>query len=182
MATEETGGPAETACPSCGGTQVRTVAEARGGKGAMRKELNSRLAPGPEKSGDGCIHFLEGMVITGIGVALAYTGVDQGKPLYTAGGVALAVLAFIGTIAVVRGDSREKSAETAGESLAARVWDPARYCYDCETVFCPGGTPWQGSLTPEQFKKLVWTEACYHRQLGHDKAADAEIPPGTLPG
>jgi hypothetical protein len=144
--------------------------------------LNSRLAPGPEKSGDGCLHFVEGMVITGIGVALAYTGLDQDKTLYTVGGVALAVVAFIGTLFVVRDDSREKSAETAGESRAARVWDPARYCDGCETVFCPGGTPWQGSLTPEQFKNLVWTEAGYHRQLGNDKAAEAEIPPGTLPG
>ena len=181
MATDETGARIATACPACGDSRVRTVAEARGGKGALRKELHSRLAPGPEKSGDGCVHFIEGMVISGIGVGLAYTGLDQDKTLYTVGGIALAVIAFVGTIFVVRDDRREKSAETAGEGRAARMWDPAHYCYGCETVFCPGGTPWQGSLTPEQFKKLVWTEGSYARQLT-DKAKDAEVPPGHADG
>ncbi|MEU6673859.1 hypothetical protein [Streptomyces sp. NPDC046925] len=48
-------------------------------------------------------------------------------------------------------------------------------------MFCPGGSPWQGVLTTEQFKKLVWRQGRYDRQLQPgDKAKDAEIPPGTL--
>ncbi|GAA2277178.1 hypothetical protein GCM10010234_11500 [Streptomyces hawaiiensis] len=49
-------------------------------------------------------------------------------------------------------------------------------------MFCPGGAPWQGALTPEQFKKLVWTEAGYGDQLPTgDKARDAVLPSGVLP-
>ncbi|MGP3974935.1 hypothetical protein ACTWQF_13190 [Streptomyces sp. 8N114] len=165
MATHEAHGGPGAICPACGGANARPVSEARAGKGAMRKDLLTRLAPGPEKSGDGWMHLLEGMVLTGIGVALAYTGKEQDKPLYLAGGIALAVLCFVGTIAVVRSDRRERTAESAGSGRAARVWDPAFYCYGCESVFCPGGVPWQGVLTPEQFKKFVWTEAGYADQL-----------------
>ncbi|MFI6565420.1 hypothetical protein [Streptomyces sp. NPDC050534] len=161
---------------------MRTVEEARSGKGAMRDGLYGRLAPGPEKSGDGCMHFAEGMVLTGLGIALAYTGVQQHKTLYLVGGVLLAVVSFVGTIAVVRGDGREKTAAHAGASRAERLWRPAQYCYDCVGVFCPGGTPWQGFLTPEQFKKLVWTEAGYADQLvAGDKALETEIPADALP-
>ncbi|MFJ6084336.1 hypothetical protein ACIQI8_23325 [Streptomyces sp. NPDC092369] len=149
----------------------------------MRGDLYGRLAPGPDKSGDGLTHFAEGMVLTGIGVALAYTGVHQSKPLYTVGGVLLALICFFGTIAVVRGDGREKSAAEAGAPRAKRLWEPARYCYGCASVFCPGDTPWRGVLAPEQFKKLVWTEAGYADQLVvGDKAKDAEIPADALPG
>ncbi|MBO8198851.1 hypothetical protein JW613_11110 [Streptomyces smyrnaeus] len=164
MARQSTGGGSGPICPGCGGTQTRPVAEARG-KGGLRNDLLTRLAPGPQKAGDGCLHFLEGMVLTGIGVALAYAGTEQDKPLYLAGGVALALVCFLGTLAVVRGDRRERAAETAGAERAARVWDPAFYCHGCECVFCPGGVPWQGALTPEQFKKFVWTEAGYADQL-----------------
>lgn len=179
MATDETAAPVVPVCPDCGGTGTATVAEARGGKGALRQELNSRLQKGPEKSGDGCVHFLEGLVLTGMGVALAFMGVDQDKPLYLAGGIALALVCSLGTIVVVRGDGREKDAERAGTDRADRVWDPAHYCYDCASVFCPGGTPWQGVLTPEQFKKLVWTEAGYADQLSC-AAKDADVPEGIL--
>ncbi|NSC21436.1 hypothetical protein FM076_09545 [Streptomyces albus subsp. chlorinus] len=165
MATHETHGGLGAVCPACGGSGSRPVSEARSGKGALRKGLSSRLAKGPEKSGDGCVHFLEGMVLTGIGLALAWTGRQQDKPLCLVGGIALAVLCFAGTIAVVRGDRRERDAESAGEERASRVWDPAHYCYGCEAVFCPGGVPWEGVLTPERFREFVWTEGGYADQL-----------------
>ncbi|MFG3256212.1 hypothetical protein [Streptomyces sp. NPDC048172] len=180
MATDETARPVGVICPRCGGSEARPVAEARGGKGAFRKELGTRLQKSPEKSGDGCLHFIEGMVLTGMGAALAYTGVDQEKPLYLAGGVVLALICFFGTIAVVRGDRREKDAEEDGLAKADWLWEPAHYCYGCEGVFCPGGTPWLGVLDTDQFKKMVWTEAGYGDQLT-DKSKNAEVPPGTLP-
>ncbi|MEV7884236.1 hypothetical protein ACWD3I_37385 [Streptomyces sp. NPDC002817] len=83
----------------------------------------------------------------------------------------------------MRDDRREKAAAEAGLPRAERLWRPAHYCYGCTSVFCPGGTPWQGLLTPEQFKKLVWTEAGYGDQLVvGDKAKDAEVPSGVLTG
>ncbi|MFJ3338912.1 hypothetical protein [Streptomyces sp. NPDC086766] len=60
------------------------------------------------------LHLIEGMVLTGMGVALAATSVGQDKPLYTAGGVLLALVCSFGTFAVVRDDRREKAAAEAG--------------------------------------------------------------------
>ncbi|MFD7710217.1 hypothetical protein ACFV6E_38175 [Streptomyces sp. NPDC059785] len=182
MEFQGAGGPVGVVCPGCGTAGARTVGEARGGKGAMRQDLYGRLAPGPDKSGDGCVHALEGLVLTGIGTALAYTGVQQDKPLYTLGGAALALICLVGTFVVVRDDRREKAAAGAGSPRARHLWAPAHYCAGCGSVFCPGGTPWRGVLTPEQFKKLVWTEAGYAGQLAAgDKAKDAEVPAGVLP-
>ncbi|MFJ2771034.1 hypothetical protein [Streptomyces sp. NPDC087300] len=182
MESKGAGAPVAVVCPGCGGTEVRTVEKARTGKGAMRGDLIGRLEPGPNKTGDGCMHFVEGVVLTGIGVGLAYMGVDQEKPLYTIGGVVFALLCFFGTFAVVRGDRRESAAAAAGSERAERLWTPAYYCYGCTSVFCPGGTPWRGVLTPEQFKKLVWTEGGFADQLEPgDKAREAEIPHGVLP-
>ncbi|MFD7231019.1 hypothetical protein [Streptomyces sp. NPDC059881] len=177
MTTDPVQPPVRVAC-DCGSTDVRTVEAARTHKGAMRKELYSRPAKGPEKSGDGCLHFVEGVVISlAAGGGLAYTGVDQDKPLYVLGGVVLAALILAGTLFVVRDDSREKAAEQAGEARADQLWRPAHYCAACESVFCPGGRPWAGRLTPEQFKKLVWTRAGYGDQLAPgDKAKDAVLP------
>ncbi|QWB27344.1 MULTISPECIES: hypothetical protein [Streptomyces] len=177
MEIEAAGGPVRVVCPGCGGAEVRTVEQARGGKGALRDDLHGRLAPGPDKTGDGCMHFAEGMVLTGIGIALVFMGLQQDKPLYTIGGALLALVCFFGTFVVVRDDRREKDAAEAGNPRAERLWRPAYHCSDCSSVFCPGGTPWQGVLTPEQFKKLVWTEAGYADQLpAGDKAKDAELP------
>ncbi|MGR8009064.1 hypothetical protein [Streptomyces hypolithicus] len=104
-------------------------------------------------------------------------GMEQGKPLHTLGGAVLAVLAFAATIAVVRGDSREKAAEQAGQPRADQLWLPAHYCVACEVVFCPAGGPWLGRLTVEQFKEMLWTEAGYADQLAPgDKAKDAVLP------
>lgn len=121
------------------------------------------------------------MALTGVGVALVFMGVEQGKPLYTVGGVALALLCLVVTFMVIDGDRREKYAAEAGAARAQRFWQPAHYCRDCNSVFCPGEAPWRGVLTPEQFKKLVWTEAGYADQLvPGDKAKDAELPSGVL--
>ncbi|MEV3970414.1 hypothetical protein AB0K68_20060 [Streptomyces sp. NPDC050698] len=177
------GRPVEVQCPQCGGGEVRPVEQARGGKGAMREDLYGRLAPGPDKGGDGWMHAAQGMVLTGMSIVFSDMGVRQDKPLYTVGGVVLALLCVIGTFVVVRGDRREKAAAEAGAGRAERVWRPAYYCTYCSSVFCPGGIPWQGALTPEQFKKLVWTEAGYAGQLpAGDKARDAQIPVGVFPG
>ncbi|WP_237330394.1 hypothetical protein [Streptomyces sp. BA2] len=182
MTTDTTPGPPTPICPRCGGAEVRTVEQAQSGKGALTKNLGSRLAKGPEKSGDGCIHFAEGLVLSlVIGGGLVYQGDVENNQLYTVGGVVLGLLILAATIAVVRADGRDKDAETSGETLANEYWMPAHYCYNCEGVFCPDGTPWQGVLTTEQFKKLVWRQGRYDRQLQPgDKAKDAEIPPGTL--
>jgi hypothetical protein len=48
-------------------------------------------------------------------------------------------------------------------------------------VFFPSGTPWPHPLTPEQFRKYVWTEAGYGEQLDK-KAKDASLPPGLPSG
>ncbi|MCX4825758.1 hypothetical protein OG883_39160 [Streptomyces sp. NBC_01142] len=183
MATDGVGQqPVDALCPGCGGAEVHSVEEARSDKRASGKNLHSRLEKGPDKNGDGCLHFVEGMVLVGLGVGLAYTGVEREEPLYTLGGVVLAVLMLIGTIAVVRSDGQEKAAAEAGEARADRLWRTALYCYGCESVFCLGGSPWRGALTPEQFKKLVWTESGYGDQLvAGDKAKDAEVPPGIVP-
>ncbi|WP_019359390.1 hypothetical protein [Streptomyces sp. AA1529] len=165
MATDSASGGDGATCPGCGGGDTRPVSEARTGKGALRKELGTRLAKGPEKTGDGCMHFLEGMVLTGMGAALAWTGMDQDKPLQLGGGILLAAVCFAGTIVVVRGDRQEQDAESAGAARADALWAPARYCYGCESVFCPGGEPWPGVLTPEEFRTHVWTEAGYADQL-----------------
>ncbi|GGV71365.1 hypothetical protein GCM10010277_83210 [Streptomyces longisporoflavus] len=186
MTTDQRPQPQPPTCPRCGGAEVLTVEQAQSGKGALTKNLGTRLAKGPENSGsgDGCMHFAEGLVLSLMfGGGLAYTGVEKDNQLYTIGGVVLGLLILAVTIAVVRNDGRDKDAETSGEMLANEYWLPAHYCYGCEGVFCPDGTPWQGVLTTEQFKKLVWRQGRYDRQLQPgDKAKDAEIPPGTLTG
>ncbi|MFJ2608866.1 hypothetical protein ACIO13_28385 [Streptomyces sp. NPDC087425] len=159
------------------------VEQARTGEGAVRDGLFGGLEPGPNKFGDGWLHFADGMALTVVGVGLAYMGVQQGKPLYLVGGVLLALVCFFGTFSVVREDAREKAAAEAGAPRALRLWRPARYCYGCASVFCPDGEPWQGVLTPEQFKELVWTEAGYAHQLPvGDKARGAEVPTDVLLG
>ncbi|WP_371544786.1 hypothetical protein OG266_10130 [Streptomyces sp. NBC_00554] len=199
MVNESAQGAAGVMCPGCGGSSVRTVEQARserkagekagekadwrsGGK-PERGSLADRLAvsPGATDSFDSFMHFLEGMVFTGLGVGLAYTGVQQDKPLYTIGGVLLAVLLFVGTIVVIRGEARERVVVPRGELRAERLWRAGYYCSGCESVFCPDGLQWQGTLTPEQFKKLMWTEAGYADRLAHDdKAKEATVPAEAL--
>jgi hypothetical protein len=162
---------------------VRAVPEVCAEHASKREGLADRLARSPEVPSrfDSWVHFAEGMLMVGVGVALACSGVGNGKPLYTVGGSLLAVALLVGTLVVVRGEARERALVTAGEARADALWRPAYHCFGCASVFCPGGTPWQGLLTPEQFKKFVWTEAGHGKQL-EERFRDVELPPGIPAG
>lgn len=183
MATEKAPKAIEVICPGCGSAGARAVPEVCDDQSCMRAGLADRLARTPSVSSrfDGCLHFVEGMVMVAVGVALAYSGIDNDKPLYTIGGSLLAVLLFVGTVVVVRGEGRDRALVAAGEPRADALWRSAYNCPACESVFCPGGGPWQGLLTPEQFKKFVWTEAGYGKQL-EERFKDVDLPPGILTG
>ncbi|MGW7271849.1 hypothetical protein ACWGH5_15120 [Streptomyces sp. NPDC054864] len=79
----------------------------------------------------------------------------------------------------MRIDAREKAAEEAGAARADELWRPAHFCSGCSSVFCPDGTPWQGVLTTEQFKKFVWTQAGYADQLQSDAVNQPGMRSGT---
>ncbi|MGW0707170.1 hypothetical protein ACWD4G_14630 [Streptomyces sp. NPDC002643] len=164
---------------------MRSVPDTCADPESRRSGLTDRLlkSPGAHAASDSVTHFLEGMVLTGIGVYFAYSGVQNDKPAYTIGGSLLAVVLFIGTLAVIRGERRERDVVKAGRERADRLWRPAHHCSSCGSVFYPGGSPWPGPLTPEQFKKYVWTEAGYGDQLDK-KAKDVALPPQapTAPG
>ncbi|WP_338895468.1 hypothetical protein WBG99_06905 [Streptomyces sp. TG1A-60] len=189
MPTEKTegpaGAPAAVVCPRCGasGPPVRTVAEACADPGSARSGLSDRLAKTPDvpSGSDSVMHVLEGMVLAGIGAGLAHSGVQHDKPPYTIGGTLLAVLLLVGTLVVIRGEFRERAAVAAGEPRAERVWRPAHHCASCACVFYPAGTPWPGPLTPDQFRKYVWTEAGFDQQID-ERLRDVELPPGTPAG
>ncbi|MFF3511393.1 hypothetical protein [Streptomyces sp. NPDC002573] len=183
MATESAPGAVEVICPACDSAGARAVPEVCAEQTARSEGLADRLARSPEVSSrsDSRLHFAEGMLMAGVGVVLAYEGFVGHKPLYTAGGTLLAVLVFIGTVFVVRNEARERAHVAAGAPHADALWRSAYYCAGCASVFCSGGTPWQGRLTPEQFKKLVWTEAGYGQQL-EERFADVELPPGVPAG
>ncbi|MGI5136116.1 MULTISPECIES: hypothetical protein [unclassified Streptomyces] len=183
MATERAPGAVEAICPGCASAGVRTVPEICADHAAMREGLADRLArtPGVPSRFDRFLHFAEGLLMAGVGVVLAYDGIGSGKPLFTIGGSLLAVLLFAGTIVVVRGEGRERAVVAAGEPRADALWRSAYYCPGCASVFCPDGAPWQGLLTPEQFKKFVWTEAGYGKQL-EERFTDVDVPPGILTG
>jgi hypothetical protein len=170
-------------CPRCGSAAVRAVPEVCADHTAMRDGLADRLARSPDAPSrfDGRMHFLEGMLMVGVGVALAYSGIDNDKPLYTVGGSLIAVLLLVGTVFVLRREARERALVAAGEPRADALWRPAYHCTACASVFCPGGAPWQGLLTPEQFKKFLWTEAGYGKQL-EERFRDVDLPPGIPAG
>ncbi|MGW1157914.1 hypothetical protein ACWD5Q_14905 [Streptomyces sp. NPDC002513] len=183
MATESARGAVGVICPGCGSPRARPVPEVCAGRTARSEGLADRLAGSPDVPSrfDSSLHVVEGMLLAGVGIAVAYGGIDGGKPLHTAGGCLLAVLLLIGTIVVVRGESRERALVAAGAPHAHALWRSAYYCAGCASVFCPGGTPWQGRLTPEQFKKLVWTEAGYGPQL-EERFTDVHLPSGIPAG
>ncbi|MGR6973428.1 hypothetical protein ACU639_28200 [Streptomyces cynarae] len=183
METESAPGAVEVKCPGCGSAAARAVPEVCADHASMREGLADRLARSPDAPSrfDSCVHFLEGMLMVGVGAALACSGVAHHQPLYTAGGSLLAILLLVGTVVVVRGEARERAFVTAGEARAEALWRPAYHCAGCASVFCPGGTPWHGLLTPEQFKKFVWTEAGYDKQL-EERFADVDLPPGIPAG
>ncbi|MGV9289083.1 hypothetical protein [Streptomyces sp. NPDC003719] len=157
MTNGEVHGPA--VCPGCRTQDTALVAEARTGKRGRRDDLGSRLAPAPEHTGNGCMHFAG----------------KWGLPWLTVVGGVAAVLIFVATVAVVRTEHGDAQRVRAGESRAAALTAEARYCYTCQGVFQPSGTPWQGVLTPERFRHHVWTQAGYGDQLD-GKAKAAELP------
>ncbi|KPH99285.1 hypothetical protein OK074_6097 [Actinobacteria bacterium OK074] len=170
-------------CPGCGAGAVRSVPEVCADPDSVRTDLADRLAKAPAVTprGDSLLHGVEGLCLVAVGVALAVMGMRDGSAVYTAGGWLLAVVMLAGTVVVVRNEARERAVVAAGGSAADRLWSPARYCPACTSVFCAGGEPWEGLLTPEQFQKLVWTEAGYGRQL-EEKVQSAAVPTGILPG
>ncbi|MFE7839825.1 hypothetical protein ACFU53_28330 [Streptomyces sp. NPDC057474] len=183
---EESGGaPALVVCPRCGasGSSVRTVPDACAAPDSPISGLSDRLAkaPGADSRFDSFMHFLEGMALAGVGAGLAYNGVQDDRPLFTAGGAVLAVLLCVGTLWVIRGESRERAAVAAGLPRADHLWQPAHYCAACESVFYPTGSPWPGPLTTDQFKKYVWTEAGFDEQLD-EQLKKVELPPRTPSG
>lgn len=169
-------------CPGCGasGPAVRTVPDACADPDSPRSGLSDRLAksPGADSTFDSVLHFLEGMVLTGVCAGLAQHGVQDDNPLFTIGGAVLAVLLFAGTFWVIRGESRERATVKAGRPRAEALWTPAHYCASCESVFYPTGIPWPGPLTTDQFRKYVWTEAGFTEQLD-EKLRQLELPPRT---
>lgn len=177
--------PVTVVCPRCGASEpsVRTVPDACAAPDSPRSGLSDRLAkaPGVPTALDSFTHFLEGMVLAGIGAGLAYSGVQNDKPLYTAGGTVLAALLFVGTLWVIRGESRERATVAAGKPRAEHLWQPAHYCASCESVFYPGGSPWPGPLTTDQFRKYVWTEAGFDQQID-ERLSKVELPPRTPAG
>lgn len=174
--------PVVTACPRCGATgpAVRTVPEACAAPDSPASGLSDRLAkaPGTHTRFDSFAHFLEGMVLAGIGAGLAYSGVQDDKPPYTIGGAVLAVLLFVGTLWVIGGESRERAAVAAGRPRAEELWQPAHHCASCDSVFYPSGSPWPGPLTTDQFRKYVWTEAGFDKQMD-ERLRTVELPPRT---
>lgn len=112
------GAPSGTAngpvvCPRCGTAGTVAVADAT--------------------DGSGCVHFAEGTVIALMaGAAGKYYADDRGLPWLTAVGAAVAVLLFVGTIAVVRGESRDtRRARAAVDRALAAGTAATHYCATC---------------------------------------------------
>lgn len=161
------------ACPGCHTWENVPVAQARTDERGRRDKLATRLAPAPEDHGMGLMHFCEGLVLAVMaGAAGTYYADERDLPWLTAAGAAAGVLILVATIAIVRGEAREARQVRAGAPQAAALSDAARYCYTCRGVFCPSQHPWPGVVTPEHFRRHVWTAAGYGDRLdGKAKAA-----------
>jgi len=173
--------PAPPVCAGCG-APTRRVADTVADPASLHDDLADRLAKAPAVASRGttALHAVEGLIMAGVGIALAQGGLAGHNTVPTVGGTLLALIALSGTALVVRNETRGRAAVTAGEPRADALWRPAHHCPGCASVSCPGGEPWQGRLTPEQFRKLVWTEAGYGGEL-EERARTADVPPGTLP-
>ncbi|GGZ26603.1 hypothetical protein [Streptomyces poonensis] len=178
MESEVAPGAWGTTCPGCGGSAVRTVPDTCADQESVRSRLSDRLArqPGVTSRFDTFTHTVEGLLLTAVGGALAYEGIQKDKQLYTIGGSVLAVLLFLGTIYVIFDEIRERRVVAAGESRADALWRSASCCSGCGAVFFPAGSPWPHPLTPEQFQKYVWTEAGYGKRLDK-RVRDVALPP-----
>lgn len=164
------GGGGPVMCPVC-----RTTDNVAAG-GPHKGRLASKLASGPNHTGDGCMHFIEGIIIAAMAAGAGkYYADDRGWPWLIPVGLVVAVLIVVGTIALVRSEGKDKRRAQAGRPRAAEIIATARYCSTCEGVFFPRGVPFAGVLAPEQFRHYVWTEAGYGDQL--DPEAKAAEPP-----
>ncbi|MEU9113592.1 hypothetical protein AB0D04_17860 [Streptomyces sp. NPDC048483] len=174
MTNGEANGP--VTCPGCQTRENVSVAEARTDKRGRREDLTTRLASAPNHTGDGCIHFCEGIVLAFVaGAAGKYFADERHLPWLTAVGAVVAVLIVVATIAIVRGETRDARRVRAGASRADALTAEARYCSTCQGVFYPSGHPWPGIVTPEHFRHHVWTAAGYGDQLD-PKAKATELP------
>ncbi|MFE5793388.1 hypothetical protein ACFQ8C_12565 [Streptomyces sp. NPDC056503] len=110
-------GPVE--CPRCGAADTVTVANAT--------------------EGSGCAHFAEGTVIALMaGAAGKYYADERNWPWLTAVGAVVAVLLFLGTIAVVRSENRDaRRARSAVDRAAAAGTDATHYCAACGEASSP---------------------------------------------
>ncbi|MFD0141495.1 MULTISPECIES: hypothetical protein [unclassified Streptomyces] len=106
-------------CPRCGATGTVAVADAT------------------ETSG--CMHFAEGTVIALMaGAAGKYYADDRGWPWLAAVGAVVAVLLFVGTIAVVRSENRDaRRARAAVDRAAAAGTVASHYCPTCGEASSP---------------------------------------------
>ncbi|MER5487840.1 hypothetical protein ABT024_32130 [Streptomyces sp. NPDC002812] len=165
------GGPV-VACPGCGTGDNVPVDDVQRGKDRIR------LAPAPDKTGDGCTNFVEGVVIAGlVAAAGAYYADDRGWPWLLPVGIVAALLVMWGTIAVIRSEGKDKRRVEAGAARAAEAAAGARFCSACDGVFFPPGDPggpWQGVATVERFRHHVWTAGGYGDQLDEKAKAAAE--------
>ncbi|MER5761999.1 hypothetical protein [Streptomyces sp. NPDC002082] len=165
------GGPV-VVCPGCGTGDNVPVDEVQRGKDRLR------LAPAPNKTGDGCTNFVEGVVIAGlVAAAGAYYADDRDWPWLLPVGIVAALLVMWGTIAVIRSEGKDKRRVEAGAARAAEAAAGARFCSACDGVFFPPGDPggpWQGVATVERFRHHVWTAGGYGDQLDEKAKAAAE--------
>ncbi|MFF2778578.1 hypothetical protein ACFVU3_27115 [Streptomyces sp. NPDC058052] len=101
------------ACPRCGAADTVAVAEAT------------------ETSG--CMHFAEGTVLALMaGAAGKYYADERDLPWLTAVGALVAVLLFVGTIAIVRSENRDaRRARAAVDRAAAAGTVATHYCAAC---------------------------------------------------
>lgn len=94
--------------------------------------------------GNGCLHFAEGTVMAVMAVAAGtYYADDRGWPWLMAVGSLAGLLVFAGTIAVIRGDQRDRdrareAADRAREIAAEIAAGGTRHCIDCGDEFSVG--------------------------------------------
>ncbi|MFG2334260.1 hypothetical protein ACGFMM_32305 [Streptomyces sp. NPDC048604] len=86
------------------------------------------------------MHFAEGTVIAFVaGAAGKYYADERGWPWLTAVGAVVAVLLFVGTIAIVRSENRDARKARAAVDRAAEAGTAAtHYCAACGEASSPG--------------------------------------------
>lgn len=92
--------------------------------------------------GNGCMHFIEGTVMAAMAAAAGkYYADARDWPWLTPVGAVVALLVLAGTIAVIRGDRRDRQrAQDAVDRAAAVAAGAPRHCTECGDAF-PAGEP-----------------------------------------